>query len=143
MGARSASAFSEDLWRPRQASRMDLCHRSISRTSIRFIADRLGAALGQGVIIENRPGAAGQIATQDVLAKPRDGYNLLLCTHFRPINAAVYKSVPCKLSHDLPPLENFCAGSWWWWNRFDKSKGVRSIRWHWRVNTPSSSDTDD
>src|SRR5256714_7743033 len=56
----------------------------------RFIADRLGAALGQRVGVENRPGAAGQIATQDVLARPRDGYNLLLCTHFQAINPPVY-----------------------------------------------------
>ena len=69
----------------------------------RFIADRLGAALGQRVVVENRPGAAGQIATQDVLAKPRDGYNLLLCTHFESINAAVYKSVAYKLA-DLAPV---------------------------------------
>src|SRR5205807_4094945 len=69
----------------------------------RFIADRLGTSLGQRVVVENRPGAAGQIATQDVLSKPRDGYNLLLCTHFEAINAAVYKSVPYKLS-DLAPV---------------------------------------
>jgi tripartite-type tricarboxylate transporter receptor subunit TctC len=69
----------------------------------RFIADRLGTALGQRVIVENRPGAGGQIATQDVLAKPRDGYNLLVCTHFESINAAVYKNVAYKLS-DLAPI---------------------------------------
>ena len=59
----------------------------------RFIADRLGASLGQRVVVENRPGAAGQIATQDVLSRPRDGYHLLLCTHFEAINVAIYKSV--------------------------------------------------
>jgi tripartite-type tricarboxylate transporter receptor subunit TctC len=69
----------------------------------RFIADRLGSALGQRVFVENRTGAGGQIATQDVLSKPRDGYNLLLCTHFEAINAAVYKNVPYKLS-DLAPI---------------------------------------
>src|ERR1044071_1615197 len=69
----------------------------------RFIADRLGTALGQRVIVENRPGAGGQIATQDVLSKPRDGYSLLLCTHFESINAAVYKNVAYKLS-DLAPI---------------------------------------
>ncbi|MBV9189452.1 MAG: tripartite tricarboxylate transporter substrate binding protein [Betaproteobacteria bacterium] len=69
----------------------------------RFIADKLGATLGQRVVVENRPGAAGQIATQDVLSKPRDGYNLLLCTHFEAINAAVYKSVPYTLS-DIAPI---------------------------------------
>jgi tripartite-type tricarboxylate transporter receptor subunit TctC len=69
----------------------------------RFIADRLGSSLGQRVVVENRPGAAGQIATQDVLAKPRDGYNLLLCTHFEAINAAVYKNITYKLA-DLAPI---------------------------------------
>src|SRR5581483_10352982 len=57
----------------------------------RFIADRRGTSLGQRVVVENRPGASGQIATQDVLSKPRDGYNLLLCTHFEAINAAVQR----------------------------------------------------
>lgn len=69
----------------------------------RFVADRLGTALGQRVIVENRPGAGGQIATQDVLGKPRDGYNLLLCTHFESINAAIYKKVAYKLS-DIAPI---------------------------------------
>ena len=69
----------------------------------RFIAERLGAALGQRVFVENRVGAAGQIAAQDVLGRPRDGYSLLLCTHFEAINAAVYKNAPFKLS-DLAPI---------------------------------------
>jgi tripartite-type tricarboxylate transporter receptor subunit TctC len=69
----------------------------------RFIADRLGTALGQRVVVENRPGAGGQIATQDVLSKARDGYNLLLCTHFESINAAVYRKVAYKLS-DIAPI---------------------------------------
>ena len=69
----------------------------------RFIAERLGASLGQRVVVENRTGAGGQIATQDVLAKPRDGYSLLLCTHFEAINAAVYRSAAYKLS-DLAPI---------------------------------------
>ncbi len=69
----------------------------------RFVADRLGSAVGQRVVVENRPGAGGQIATQDVLSKPRDGYNLLLCTHFESINAAIYKTLSYKLS-DIAPI---------------------------------------
>src|SRR5258707_15467147 len=69
----------------------------------RFIDDRLGASLGQRVVVENKPGAAGQIATQDALARPRDGYNLLLCTHFEAINAAVYKDVSYTLA-DIAPI---------------------------------------
>jgi tripartite-type tricarboxylate transporter receptor subunit TctC len=69
----------------------------------RFIADKLGPLIGQRVIVENKPGAAGQIAARDVLSQPRDGYNLLLCTHFESINVALYKKVPFKLS-DFAPI---------------------------------------
>src|SRR4029077_2351485 len=69
----------------------------------RFVADKLGDALGQRVIVENKPAAAGMVATRDVLSQPRDGYTLLLCTHFEAINTAVYKNVPFKLS-DIAPI---------------------------------------
>src|ERR1700688_4084910 len=48
----------------------------------RFIADRLKKLLGQPVLVENKPGAGGMIALNDVLAQPRDGYSLQLCTYF-------------------------------------------------------------
>lgn len=69
----------------------------------RFVADKLGSALGQRVIVDNRPGAAGQIATQDVLSRTRSGYTLLLCTHFESINAAVYRKIAYKLG-DIAPI---------------------------------------
>ena len=69
----------------------------------RFIADRLGTLLGQRMIVENKPGAAGQLATRDVLAQPADGYNLLLCTHFESINTVLYKNPGFKLA-DLAPI---------------------------------------
>lgn len=69
----------------------------------RFVADRLGPLLGQRVVVENRVGAGGQIATQDVLSRPRDGYNLLLCTHFESINTALYRKVAFKLD-DIAPI---------------------------------------
>ncbi len=69
----------------------------------RAIAERLGASLGQRVVVENKTGASGQIATQDVLSRPRDGYNLLLCTHFEAINLALHKKAAYKLD-DLAPI---------------------------------------
>src|SRR5215471_3265258 len=69
----------------------------------RFIAEKLGEALGQRVIVENKPSAAGMIATRDALAQPRDGYTLLLCTHFEPIDTALYKNAQFKLS-DIAPV---------------------------------------
>jgi tripartite-type tricarboxylate transporter receptor subunit TctC len=69
----------------------------------RYIADKLGESLGQRVVVENKPAAAGIMATRDLLAEPRDGYTLLLCTHFDPINVAMYRNAGFKLS-DLAPV---------------------------------------
>ena len=69
----------------------------------RFIADRLGAALGQPVVVENKPAAGGIVATRDVLAQPRDGYTLLLCTHFDATNIAVYRNAGYRLG-DIAPI---------------------------------------
>lgn len=69
----------------------------------RFIAEKLGELLGQRVVVENRPAAAGMVATREALAQPRDGYTLLLCTHFKSINVAVYKNPQYKLA-DLAPI---------------------------------------
>jgi tripartite-type tricarboxylate transporter receptor subunit TctC len=69
----------------------------------RAIAERLGASLGQRVVVENKTGAGGQIATQDVLSKPRDGYSLLLCTHFESINLALHRKAGYQLA-DIAPI---------------------------------------
>jgi tripartite-type tricarboxylate transporter receptor subunit TctC len=69
----------------------------------RFVAEKLGDRLGQRVVVENKPAAAGMLATRDVLSQPKDGYNLLLCTHFDAINTAVYKDVGYRLG-DIAPI---------------------------------------
>lgn len=46
----------------------------------RLVAERLGAALGQQMLVENRTGATGMIAAQAVAASPPDGYSILLYT---------------------------------------------------------------
>jgi tripartite-type tricarboxylate transporter receptor subunit TctC len=68
----------------------------------RYVAEKLGDLLGQRVIVENKPAAAGMMATRDVLSQPKDGYNLLLCTHFEAINTAVYRNVAFKLDEIAP-----------------------------------------
>jgi tripartite-type tricarboxylate transporter receptor subunit TctC len=68
----------------------------------RFVAEKLSERLGQRVMVENKPAAAGILATRDVLFQPRDGYNLLLCTHFEAINTAVYENAGFKLSEIAP-----------------------------------------
>jgi len=69
----------------------------------RFIADRLGTILKQRVIVENKPGAAGMLATRDAISQPADGHTLLLCTHFESINTAAYRNPQFRLT-DLAPI---------------------------------------
>lgn len=69
----------------------------------RYIADKLGQSLGKRVLVENKSAAAGMIATRDLVSQPRDGYTLLLCTHFDAINVGVHRNAGFKLS-DLEPI---------------------------------------
>jgi tripartite-type tricarboxylate transporter receptor subunit TctC len=69
----------------------------------RLIADKLRVALGQPVIVENKTGAAGMIALNEMLAQPRDGHTLLLCSYIDAINPLLYKKVSYRLD-DLVPV---------------------------------------
>jgi tripartite-type tricarboxylate transporter receptor subunit TctC len=63
----------------------------------RLIANKMQAALGQTVVVENKTGAAGMIALKEMLAQPRDGHTLLLCSYIDAINPLIYKKVDYKL----------------------------------------------
>ena len=71
----------------------------------RSIADKLVESLGQTVIIENRPGAGGSLATERALQSPADGYNLLLLTSSAPIQTALKgKQLRYNLERDVSPV---------------------------------------
>lgn len=69
----------------------------------RIIGEKLRVSLGQPVVIENKTGAAGMIALNDMLTQPRDGHTLLLCSYIDPTNTHLYKKVSYKLE-DLAPV---------------------------------------
>jgi tripartite-type tricarboxylate transporter receptor subunit TctC len=69
----------------------------------RIIGEKLRVSLGQPVVIENKTGAAGMIALNDMLAQPRDGHTLLLCSYIDPTNTHLYKKVSYRLD-DLAPV---------------------------------------
>jgi tripartite-type tricarboxylate transporter receptor subunit TctC len=69
----------------------------------RIIAEKLRVGLGQTVIVENKTGAAGMIALNEMLVQPRDGHTLLLCSYIDAINPLLYKKVAYKLD-DVAPV---------------------------------------
>lgn len=73
-------------------------------TTARAIAQKLGHALGQQIIIDNRPGAAGNIATQIVANANPDGYTLLMGTIAAlAINPTLFGNLP------FDPVRDFAA----------------------------------
>lgn len=71
----------------------------------RILAPRLADRLGQTVIIENRPGAAGNIATETAVRAAPDGYTLLMGTIAAlAINPSLYGSLPFDPVKDLAPI---------------------------------------
>ena len=67
----------------------------------RIIAKHLSDAWKQPVIVENRPGAGGQIGTQAVVKADPDGYTLLVQSASHAANSAIYKSLPYDPLKDL------------------------------------------
>src|SRR5438034_2809924 len=71
----------------------------------RLIADRLGAPLGQAVVVENRAGAAGNIGAEAVARATPDGYTLLMATTgVMAINNALYRNMTYDAAKDLEPV---------------------------------------
>ena len=70
----------------------------------RTIQPRLSALLGQPVLVDNRSGAAGIIATNYVAKSAPDGYTLFLSFDTHAINPIVYKDIPYDTFKDLVPV---------------------------------------
>jgi tripartite-type tricarboxylate transporter receptor subunit TctC len=67
----------------------------------RIVAQRLSEAWKQPVVIENRPGAGGQIGTAAVVKAEADGHTLLVQSSSHSANPAIYKSLPYDPQKDL------------------------------------------
>ena len=70
----------------------------------RLVGDRLAKLVGQPVVIENRPGAGGNIGIEAVVRGTHDGYTLLATPSAVTINPSLYTKVPYDLDKDLVPL---------------------------------------
>jgi tripartite-type tricarboxylate transporter receptor subunit TctC len=70
----------------------------------RVIGDWLSQRLGQQIIVENRPGASGNIATESVVRAEPDGYTVLLAMSANAINASLYNSMRFSFMRDTAPV---------------------------------------
>ena len=73
-------------------------------TLARTLASELGRLLGKTVIVENRPGAGGNIAAEAVAKSAPDGNTLLMSFTSHAINATLYPSLPFDPVRDFTPL---------------------------------------
>jgi len=70
----------------------------------RLIGPKMGEALGQSIVIENRPGASGQIGAAAVAKAPPDGYTLMLDASSFSVNPSLYPKLPYDSSKAFLPI---------------------------------------
>ena len=76
----------------------------VNDTVARLLSPKLGEALRQPVVIENRGGAGGNIAADAVAKSPPDGYTFLVAGESLATNEFVYRSLSYDLQRDLAPV---------------------------------------
>lgn len=76
----------------------------------RIIAKELGHRLGVSVVVENRPGASGNIGSRHVAKSSPDGHTLLIGTTAQSISAALYKQAGYDLAVDLETISTINEG---------------------------------
>ena len=82
-----------------------------SDTTARFFGEQLSAALGQPVLIENKPGGNGVIAAMAVKQAPADGYTIFLGTNTHmAVNPSVVKDIPYDGIKDFRPVIGLARG---------------------------------
>ena len=82
----------------------------------RLMGQWLSERLGQPFVIENRPGAGSNIATEAVVRAPPDGYTLLMVSPANAINATLYDKLNFNFIRDIAPVARHqcaCLTSWW------------------------------
>lgn len=75
----------------------------------RILAQEVGKSLGQAIVVENRPGAGGNIAAELVAKSPADGYTLLMANSSHAINVNLYHNLRFDALKDFAPISQVTA----------------------------------
>lgn len=73
-------------------------------TVARVVGQKMSESLGQPVVIENKPGAGGNLAADTVARSAPDGYTILLTTNGHAISPSLYRTLPFDVMKDFIPV---------------------------------------
>jgi tripartite-type tricarboxylate transporter receptor subunit TctC len=106
-GAFAAQAQSGDY--PNRTGRIVVGYPAGGATDIlaRIFGDWLSKRLGQQFIVENKPGAGNNLATESVIRSPADGYTFILTNPANTVNASLYKKLNFNFIRDTDPVAGF------------------------------------
>lgn len=76
----------------------------VADVTARVVGQKLGAILGQTIVVENKPTAGGIVAADTVAKAAPDGYTLLLMTNGNAVSASLFKSLPFDVRKDFAPV---------------------------------------
>src|SRR5262249_61156167 len=74
-------------------------------------ANKLPGSIGQAMLVENRPGAGGNLAADAVAKAPPDGYTILQNTNGQAISPALYRNLPFDPVKDFAPVTQLVASN--------------------------------
>lgn len=102
----SSPAFAQDNWPVRPITLIvPQAAGGANDTVARAFAQRLSTSLGQPLVVENRPGAGGNVGTGQAARAPKDGYTLMLTAQSaQTINPALYKNAGFDPVKDFEPI---------------------------------------
>ena len=76
----------------------------VADITARTVGQAMAASLGQPVVVDNRPGAGGIVATQAVLKAPADGHTVLLMSNATAVSVHLVRKLPYDVQKDLAPV---------------------------------------
>jgi tripartite-type tricarboxylate transporter receptor subunit TctC len=76
----------------------------VADLTVRVVAQKLSAQIGQQILVENRPSAGGIVAADAVAKAAPDGYTLLLLSNGNAVSASLFKALPYDTVEDFAPV---------------------------------------